>query len=75
MESCICADSIRTVEGYADIIVMRHFESGAARRAALTADIPIINAGDGPGQHPTQARMVMRSSLTCPSDDEIFNVS
>ncbi|OVA20002.1 Aspartate carbamoyltransferase [Macleaya cordata] len=48
-------DTIRTVEGYSDIIVMRHFESGAARRAAATADIPIINAGDGPGQHPTQA--------------------
>nr|GMC55431.1 Patatin-like protein 2 [Ipomoea batatas] len=37
------------------IIVMRHLESGAARRAAATANIPIINAGDGPGQHPTQA--------------------
>ncbi|KAL9275490.1 Aspartate carbamoyltransferase 2, chloroplastic-like protein, partial [Drosera capensis] len=42
-------DSIRTVEGYADII------SGAAKRAAATAKIPVINAGDGPGQHPTQA--------------------
>eukprot|EP00262_Sarcandra_glabra_P001671 TRINITY_DN11793_c0_g1_i1.p1 TRINITY_DN11793_c0_g1~~TRINITY_DN11793_c0_g1_i1.p1 ORF type:complete len:412 (-),score=66.92 TRINITY_DN11793_c0_g1_i1:570-1805(-) len=48
-------DTIRTVEGYSDIIVMRHFESGAAKRAASTASIPIINAGDGPGQHPTQA--------------------
>lgn len=48
------ADSIRTVEGYSDIIVMRHFESGAAKRAAATAGIPVINAGDGPGQHPTQ---------------------
>lgn len=48
------ADSIRTVEGYSDIIVMRHFESGAAKRAAATACIPVINAGDGPGQHPTQ---------------------
>ncbi|KAA8523642.1 hypothetical protein F0562_010065 [Nyssa sinensis] len=48
-------DTIRTVEGYSDIIVMRHFESGAARRAATMASIPIINAGDGPGQHPTQA--------------------
>ncbi|KAL6638769.1 hypothetical protein ACP70R_023628 [Stipagrostis hirtigluma subsp. patula] len=47
--------TIRTVEGYSDIIVLRHFESGAARRAADTADIPVINAGDGPGQHPTQA--------------------
>ncbi|KAL9273048.1 Aspartate carbamoyltransferase 2, chloroplastic-like protein [Drosera capensis] len=34
---------------------MRHFESGAAKRAAATAKIPVINAGDGPGQHPTQA--------------------
>ncbi|XP_050387722.1 aspartate carbamoyltransferase 1, chloroplastic-like [Argentina anserina] len=48
-------DSIRTVEGYSDIIVMRHFESGAAKRAAATSGIPVINAGDGPGQHPTQA--------------------
>ncbi|KAG6382370.1 hypothetical protein SASPL_157962 [Salvia splendens] len=52
-------DTIRTVEGYTDIIVMRHFESGAARRAAATATIPIINAGDGPGQHPTQALLDM----------------
>ncbi|KAJ8528526.1 hypothetical protein K7X08_022218 [Anisodus acutangulus] len=48
-------DTIRTVEGYSDIIVMRHFESGSARRATTTASNPIINAGDGPGQHPTQA--------------------
>ncbi|KAG2306349.1 hypothetical protein Bca52824_026097 [Brassica carinata] len=48
-------DTIRTVEGYSDIIVMRHFESGAAKRAASTANIPVINAGDGPGEHPTQA--------------------
>ncbi|EOA30741.1 hypothetical protein CARUB_v10013880mg [Capsella rubella] len=48
-------DTIRTVEGYSDIIVMRHFESGAARKAAATANIPVINAGDGPGEHPTQA--------------------
>ncbi|XP_006659246.2 aspartate carbamoyltransferase, chloroplastic [Oryza brachyantha] len=48
-------DTIRTVEGYSDIIVLRHFESGAARRAAATANIPVINAGDGPGQHPSQA--------------------
>ncbi|MCI63238.1 aspartate carbamoyltransferase 1 chloroplastic-like, partial [Trifolium medium] len=40
--------------GYSDIIVLRHFESGAARRAAATANIPVINAGDGPGQHPSQ---------------------
>nr|KAJ0187056.1 hypothetical protein LSAT_V11C900460200 [Lactuca sativa]KAJ0187300.1 hypothetical protein LSAT_V11C900460180 [Lactuca sativa]KAJ0188070.1 hypothetical protein LSAT_V11C900460210 [Lactuca sativa] len=49
------SDSIRTVEGYSDIIVMRHFESGAARRVAMTANIPVINVRDGPGQHPSQA--------------------
>jgi aspartate carbamoyltransferase catalytic subunit len=48
-------DTIRIVEGYADVIVLRHFESGAARRAADVAAVPILNAGDGPGQHPTQA--------------------
>lgn len=55
--SASIADSIRTVESYSDIIVMRHFESGAAKRAAATAGIPIINAGDGPGQHPTQVKV------------------
>lgn len=49
----MCSDTIRTVEGYSDIIVMRHFKSGAARKAAATANIPVINAGDGPGEHPT----------------------
>jgi aspartate carbamoyltransferase catalytic subunit len=48
-------DTIRIVSGYADVIVMRHYEEGAARRAAAVSDVPIINAGDGPGQHPTQA--------------------
>jgi aspartate carbamoyltransferase catalytic subunit len=48
-------DTIRIIEGYSDVIVMRHYESGAARRAANVASVPIINAGDGPGQHPTQA--------------------
>jgi aspartate carbamoyltransferase catalytic subunit len=48
-------DTIRIVSGYADVIVLRHNEEGAARRAAAVSDVPIINAGDGPGQHPTQA--------------------
>ncbi|HEY0830230.1 MAG TPA: aspartate carbamoyltransferase [Candidatus Dormibacteraeota bacterium] len=48
-------DTIRIVSGYADVIVMRHSEEGAAKRAAAVSDVPIINAGDGPGQHPTQA--------------------
>ena len=48
-------DTIRIVAGYADVIVLRHFESGASRRAAAVSPVPIINAGDGAGQHPTQA--------------------
>ena len=48
-------DTIRIVSGYADVIVLRHNEEGAARRAAAVSEVPIINAGDGPGQHPTQA--------------------
>ena len=48
-------DTIRIVAGYADAIVLRHGEEGAARRAALVSDVPVINAGDGRGQHPTQS--------------------
>lgn len=40
---------------YADVIVLRHYEIGAAKRAAEVSAVSIINAGDGPGQHPTQA--------------------
>ncbi len=52
-------DTIRILEGYADVIVLRHYESGAAERAASVTDVCIINAGDGPGQHPTQALLDM----------------
>ncbi len=48
-------DSVRIVAGYADAIVIRHHEQGAAARAACVSPVPIINAGDGPGEHPTQA--------------------
>ena len=47
-------DTVRTVSQYADIIAMRHPQEGAAKLASLTADCPIINAGDGGHQHPTQ---------------------
>ena len=49
------ADAIRVIGGYADVIVMRHFEEGAARAAAEISPVPLINAGDGAGEHPTQA--------------------
>src|SRR5260370_24001713 len=48
-------DAIRVIGGYADVIVLRHPEAGAAARAAQVAQVPVINAGDGPGHHPTQA--------------------
>jgi aspartate carbamoyltransferase catalytic subunit len=48
-------DTIRIVNGYADAIVIRHYEQGAAHRAASVSSVPILNAGDGPGEHPTQA--------------------
>ena len=47
-------DTIRVVSGYADIIAMRHPKDGAAMAAAMTAEIPVINAGDGSHNHPTQ---------------------
>ncbi|TYB31700.1 MAG: aspartate carbamoyltransferase [Candidatus Mcinerneyibacterium aminivorans] len=47
-------DTIKTVSGYCDLIVMRHHVEGAARRASDVTDLPIINAGDGANQHPTQ---------------------
>ena len=48
------ADTIKTVNGYCDAIVMRHKIEGAARRAAEVSTVPVINAGDGANQHPTQ---------------------
>jgi len=47
-------DTTKTISGYSDVIVMRHYLEGAAKAAALTADCPIINAGDGGHLHPTQ---------------------
>ncbi|MFD2171492.1 aspartate carbamoyltransferase [Tumebacillus lipolyticus] len=48
-------DSIRVISSYADVIVLRHNEVGAATRAAKVSSIPVINAGDGAGEHPTQS--------------------
>jgi aspartate carbamoyltransferase catalytic subunit len=48
-------DTIRTVSQYVDVIVMRHPEIGSARQAAGVATVPVLNGGDGAGQHPTQA--------------------
>ena len=48
-------DTVRTLESYADVIVIRHPDAGSAETAAHYASKPIINAGDGVGEHPTQA--------------------
>ena len=48
------ADTVRVIEGYADGIVLRHPKEGAAEMASEFVDVPVINAGDGAGQHPTQ---------------------
>jgi aspartate carbamoyltransferase catalytic subunit len=48
-------DTIRVVNGYGDVLVIRHYEAGAAKLASSVSGIPVINAGDGTGQHPTQS--------------------
>ncbi len=47
-------DTARMLSGYADAIVMRHYEAGTLEKAASVATVPVINAGDGPKEHPTQ---------------------
>lgn len=56
-------DTIRILNGYSDVIVLRHYEVGAAKRAAAVSQVPIINAGDGAGQHPTQALLDLYTIL------------
>lgn len=53
------ADTIRTIDNYADVIVLRHPESGAAEAAASISRVPVLNAGDGANEHPTQALLDM----------------
>ncbi|MBW3010769.1 aspartate carbamoyltransferase [Candidatus Woesearchaeota archaeon] len=47
-------DTIKILSGYSDVIVIRHPEEGAARYASECSDVPVLNAGDGSNQHPTQ---------------------
>jgi aspartate carbamoyltransferase catalytic subunit len=58
------ADTIRMADSYSDLIVIRHPQEGAARLAAEFAEVPIINAGDGAGQHPTQCLLDLFTILT-----------
>jgi len=54
-------DTIKIVSNYADLIIMRHYLEGAARYASEVTEIPIINAGDGANQHPSQTMLDMYS--------------
>ncbi len=56
-------DTIKMVSNYADLIVMRHPLEGAARYAAEVSSVPVINAGDGANQHPTQTLLDLYSIL------------
>jgi len=58
-------DTIRVIADYADLIVIRHPAEGAARLAAEIAECPVINAGDGANQHPTQALLDLFTIQQC----------
>jgi aspartate carbamoyltransferase catalytic subunit len=54
-------DTIKMVSNYADLIIMRHYLEGAARYASEITDVPVVNAGDGANQHPSQTMLDMYS--------------
>lgn len=56
-------DTIKMVANYVDLIIMRHYQEGAARYATSVTDIPVINAGDGSNQHPSQTMLDLYSIL------------
>jgi aspartate carbamoyltransferase catalytic subunit len=57
-------DTVKMLEYYGDVIVMRHFQQGAPHEAAKWASVPVINAGDGWGEHPTQVLTDLYTILT-----------
>lgn len=67
-------DTIMMVSNYADIIVMRHFLEGAARYASEVAPVPIINAGDGANQHPSQTMLDLYSIYKTQGTLENLNI-
>ncbi|MFW5831527.1 MAG: aspartate carbamoyltransferase [Prolixibacteraceae bacterium] len=67
-------DTIRMVSNYADLIVMRHPLEGAARYAAEISPVPVINAGDGANQHPTQTLLDMYSILKTQGSLDNLNI-
>lgn len=69
------ADTIRMVSGYADAVVLRHPREGAAKLATEFSDVPILNAGDGAGQHPTQTLLDLFTIRTEKGRLENLNIS
>ncbi len=68
-------DTIKIVSGYADVITIRHYLEGAARRAAEASDKPIINCGDGANQHPTQTLIDLFTIAECQKKLNRLNVA
>lgn len=58
-------DTMRVISSYADLIIIRHPREGSARLAAMASSIPVINAGDGANQHPTQTLVDLFSIKEC----------
>lgn len=67
-------DTIKMVTGYVDLIVMRHPLEGAARYASEVASVPVINAGDGANQHPTQTLLDLYSIKKTQNTLENLNI-
>lgn len=68
-------DTIKTVENYSDVIVIRHPEDDAAKNAAEAASIPVINAGSGSLEHPTQALLDLHAILTAKGKIDGLNIA
>jgi aspartate carbamoyltransferase catalytic subunit len=68
------ADTIRMVDAYCDVIVLRHPHEGAARLAAKFSENPVINAGDGAGSHPTQTLLDLFTIKRAKKDIDGANV-
>lgn len=56
-------DTLRIMENYSDVLIIRHPRAGSAKEAADIVEIPVINAGDGPNQHPTQTMLDLYTIL------------
>lgn len=69
------SDTMKTIGNYADIIVIRHPEEGSAKLAADATDIPVINAGDGANQHPTQTLIDLFTIEQCQTKIEDLNIA